>query len=245
MNKYKKRHEQFHLKTKIQQRVIKKNNFTYRIVLSIVGRYLDKSKKVLDIGCGAGTLSFYLASLGKDVIGIDISSLAIKTCRRSAKKLGINNIQFEVVEFPLKVPEGKYDLVICSEVIEHLPNDRLALEVIHKLLNREGVAIISTLSINAPLYKWGYATEFDKKVGHLRRYDLNSLVKTCEEVGFEIIETYKTEGVLRNFLFLNPIAGKFVRYIRYQLVDIVSFIDSFSKNILGESQLFLILRKPL
>lgn len=66
----------------------------------------------------------------------------------------------------------------------------------------------------------------------------------CRKVGFDILETRKTEGVLRNFLFLNPIAGKFVRFVRFFVSDLITFLDNISLYIFGESQIFVVLRKP-
>ncbi len=60
---------------------------------------------------------------------------------------------------------------------------------------------------------------------------------------FKILESYGTEGILRNFLFLNPVAGKFIRFIKFFLSDIVTALDSFSCKTFGESDLFIILKK--
>ena len=73
---------------------------------------------------------------------------------------------------------------------------------------------------------------------------MEELEKKSKKAGFEIIETKKTEGVVRNFLYLNPVAGKFIRFIKYFLVDIVTGIDWFSMKLFGESDLIIVLEKP-
>jgi 2-polyprenyl-3-methyl-5-hydroxy-6-metoxy-1,4-benzoquinol methylase len=138
---------------------------------------------------------------------------------------------------------GRFDLIILSEVIEHLQNDDLALKRIHKMLNKKGVVIITTPSKHAPLYRLGYAKGFDKSVGHLRRYTIESLSKQCREAGLTVVETRKIEGILRNFLFLNPIAGEFVRFIKFFISDIVTFIDNLTIPIFGESNIIIVARK--
>ena len=147
------------------------------------------------------------------------------------------------MDFPNKSPDEKFDYIVCSEVIEHLQDDDLALRKIYSLLKPKGVAIISTPSKNAPLYRLGLAREFDQRVGHVRRYALEELVELCRKNGYEILETKKTEGVLRNFLFLNPLAGKLVRFIKYFVSDMVTFLDEISLRLFGESQVFVIVRK--
>lgn len=152
-----KKHEIFHESTSIQKKIINEKNFTYRIIFNVLNKYIRKNKKILDVGCGSGTLSLNLASKGNKVLGIDISGKAIAACRESARIIGLNNAEFKRMDFPNDIPKAKFDYIICCEVIEHLKNDELALEKIFSVLNKNGIAIISTPSENAPLYKLGMA----------------------------------------------------------------------------------------
>ena len=163
-------HENYHKKTIAQSKLIDDKNFTYRILLSVINKFLKGKKTILDIGCGAGTIDFYLANKKHEVIGIDISDKAIESCVKTAKNLGLKNVKFKQVDFPKKTISGNFDFVICSEVIEHLENDRLALKQTRQLLKRGGILVLSTPSIDAPLHKWGLTKEFDKKVRHLQKY---------------------------------------------------------------------------
>lgn len=235
----------FHQSTAPQKRMISKNNFTYRIILSVIDKYLKKGSKVLDIGCGAGTLSLYIAGQGCKVIGIDIAENAILAAKKSAELMDIKNVQFFTMDFSKKTPSGKdkFDIILCIEVLEHLKEERLALERLFDLLSPGGIAIISVPSKNAPLYRLGLATDFDKRVGHLRRYTSKELEGKCVSIGLTILESNKTEGVVRNFLFLNPVAGKLVRFVKYFMVTVVSFVDELSLRLFGESQLFVIVKK--
>lgn len=244
MGKKNKIYEDFHEKTSVQKKIISKNNFTYRHILRFIDKYAVGKKSIIDIGCGAGTLCFYVASKGIQVLGVDISSRAIEACKKSSRRLDLDKLaKFEIVNFPEESVNGKFDLVIFTEVIEHLRDDKLALEKIFNMLNKGGIAIISTPSLNAPLYRLGYANSFDQKVGHLRRYTIGSLVKKCEENGFKVIEIEKVEGILRNFLFLSPYAGKFVRFIKFFISDMVTFIDNSLIPIFGESNIVVVVVK--
>jgi SAM-dependent methyltransferase len=237
-------YEIFHHNTNLQTKIISKNNFTYRIILSVVDKYLKKGNKILDIGSGAGTLCLYYGSNGYEVLGIDISQKAIIAANASAEYLGLKNVKFSQMNFPHETPKDKFDFIIFTEVIEHLEDDDLALKKIFSLLNSKGIAIISTPSKNAVLYKLKLATEFDKRVGHLRRYTIQELVSKCKKNRFTIRESRKTEGVIRNFLYLNPFAGNAIRFIKYFLVDLVLFIDSISMKLFGESNIFVVVQKP-
>lgn len=237
-------YEIYHSKSKGQGKIVGEKNFTYINILPILNSCLGKNiNKILDIGCGSGTISLYLASKGYEVKGIDISKKAIEACKESANNIGLKNVKFEISEFPKSLPQEKFNLIFFSEVIEHLPNDDLALRKIHKLLKPGGILFLSTPSKNAPLYKLGLAKKFDKEVGHLRRYTLEELKIKLKRNGFKIKKTYKKEGLLRNYLFLNTIAGKLIRFIRFFLVDIFTFIDNISVKLFGESQIIIIAHK--
>ncbi len=244
MNNPNKLYERYHSNSSRQIKIIAKNNFTYINILPILNSCLNKNvKRILDIGCGSGTISLHLASKGYNVKGIDISKKAIKACKESAKSIGLKNVEFEVSTFPDNIPKGKYDLVFFSEVIEHLPDDELALKKIHKLLNPGGVLFLSTPSKNAPLYRLGLAKKFDKEVGHLRRYTVDELKNKLKKNKFTIKKIYMKESVLRNFLFLNPVAGKFIRFIKFFLVQVVTGIDDSLVKISGESQIIIVSKK--
>ncbi len=235
-------YENYHKKSKSQHKIISDNNFTYINILPPLNKCLTKKTiRILDIGCGSGTISLYLANKGYKVRGIDISKKAIQACKDSAKNLNIENVEFEMCEFPKEIPTGKYDLVFFSEVIEHLPNDGLALREIHKLLNPGGILFLSTPSKNAPLYRLGYAKKFDKEVGHLRRYTSEEIEKKLKKTNYLIVNVYKTESILRNFLFLNHTAGSLIRIInKLHLGGFVTIVDAFCCFLTGESQIIII-----
>lgn len=102
-------YELFHSKSKIQTKIVSDKNFTYRNIIYILNKYITKSQKILDIGCGVGTISLYLANKGNKVFGIDISKNAITTARESAKHLGLKNVYFEEMKFPNKTPKEKFN----------------------------------------------------------------------------------------------------------------------------------------
>src|SRR3990167_2332240 len=214
----------FHKTTSIQTKIINNNNFTYRILLKEINKLLDGHEKILDIGCGAGTLSLYYASKDHNV-------------------LGMKKVKFQQADFPNKIPKEKFDFVIFSEVLEHLEDDQLALDQINNTLYPGGIMFLSTPSIKAPLHRLNLTKKFDKELGHLRRYSIEELSRLINKSGFRILEVKKSEGVLRNFLFINPVAGKFVRFIKFFLSDVVTFVDNLTIPIFGESNYIVVAKK--
>lgn len=233
----------FHKNTSVSFKIISRKSFTYYLIYPILEKYLkiDRRLDVLDIGCGAGTMSFLIASWGNKVEGIDVSSKSIDSCQKSAQALGLDGLTvFKRADFLNYKEDRKFDYIICLEVIEHIEDDKKALKKMFNLLKPSGKLIISIPSKNAPLFKLGIAKSFDKRVGHLRRYTLEELEEKFEEVRFRILESYKKEGIIRNFLFLNPVAGKLIRFIRGPISDFVTFIDNISVRLLGESDLIVV-----
>ncbi len=234
----------FHKDTKIQHRIIDKKNFTYRISLSVLSRYLTYATNVLDVGCGSGSIAFCIANMGKKVVGIDISSKAIDICSKTSKVMGLSNIAgFEVADGSNFISNQKFDLIICTEVLEHLKDDKQTVKNFFKILNHGGSLFISVPSKNSPIFRLGLSNQFDKTVGHLRRYSTEELEELLRKVGYEVLETRKVEGILRNFLFLNPVAKNFIRFIKGPISDLVTFFDNLLVPLFGEADIIIVARK--
>ena len=240
-DKLDKKYNKFHAALIIQKRIISENNFTYRKTIKILDPIVkSKILKILDYGCGVGTLDFYLANMGHSVVGVDISPKAISICKKSAKAIGVsNNTEFKMVNSI----SGKFDLIICSEVLEHLKNDYLTVHKLSKLLNRKGRIIVSVPSTNAPLFKIKLTKHFDIKVGHLRRYSIDSLRDLIKRNNFKILNVYKTEGILRNSLYVFSSLNWIVKFLKGPLSDFVTFIDDATIEIFGNSNVYIVAQK--
>ena len=222
------------------KRIISKKDFTYRNIVGVLDKFC-RGKNVLDIGSGVGTLDLYLAQKGRQVTGIEISQRAVDIARQSQRLLGINKIKFIRGDFfQLKIRE-QFPFVICSEVLEHLSNEQQAINKIYRLIKPEGLLLITVPSQNAPLIKLGAIKKFDQVSGHLRRYTLDSLRLLLEKNQFKVIYTQKTEGLVRNSLYvfrLNLIiklANKFPF-----ISDLITWLDNITLKLLGESQLIIV-----
>jgi SAM-dependent methyltransferase/tetratricopeptide (TPR) repeat protein len=102
-------------------------------------------KHVLDCGCGSGNQSYYLKHMGAaSVTGIDISAKAIRYARR---KYSDKDIRFLIGDVAREgLASGAFDVVVSSEVMEHLPTDsHLAyLSELRRVVRPDGVILLST-----------------------------------------------------------------------------------------------------
>jgi len=240
MHNFKSFYEGYHKNRHLPKRIISKKDFTYRNIVGVLDKFC-RGKNVLDIGSGVGTLDLYLAQKGRQVTGIEISQRAVDIARQSQRLLGINKIKFIRGDFfQLKIRE-QFPFVICSEVLEHLSNEQQAINKIYRLIKPEGLLLITVPSQNAPLIKLGAIKKFDQVSGHLRRYTLDSLRLLLEENQFKVIYTQKTEGLVRNSLYvfrLNLIiklANKFPF-----ISDLITWLDNITLKLLGESQIIIV-----
>lgn len=236
-------YNKFHKYSKPQEKIINRYNFTYTKIVEIID-LLTKDKaniSILDFGCGVGTIDLYLSSKGYKVDGTDISTFAIDNAKKSSIKLGLqNNAKFtELNEYKKLVPK-KYDIIICTEVLEHISDDLGVLKMLKKRLKSKGKILISVPSNKAPLYRLGLTNSFDKDVGHLRRYDEESILRLINKSKLVPNKILKTEGIIRNSLFVIKHFGFLVKFIRGPLTPVIQYIDQLSVIFFGESDIFVI-----
>lgn len=238
-------YDRYHLKNDRFFRVIKPGNFTYFYTFEFLQEpYLQKrlrSGKLLDVGCGVGALSLYFASLGAKVTGIDISPRAISLAVQAAQAIGLKNVTFTVGQ--LKPGQGSFDMAFCSEVIEHIADDTLFLKHLRSQVKPGGYLFLSTPSTETWLYKRGYYRQFDKEVGHLRRYTEQTLRAKLEKAGWEVVKMRSVEGPLRNILFTSKL-GWLIKFIKGPLVSVFHLFDRVSSWLFGSADIQVLARRP-
>lgn len=245
MSSIKEKYEEFHKNAGVQTKIVNKNNFTYHIVLSFIDKYLQPDMKVLDIGCGVGTISLYVANKDNEVLGIDISEKAINVAQKSAEILGIKNVSFKAIDFLDTDFQEKFDFIIFSEVLEHLSDDKFAIKKIRKLLRENGILFLSTRLEIDPMHKMRIRLfgqdKFDLCVGHLRRYSTERLIQLLKTNGFKIAEINQTEGFLRMFLFTTKAGNRLLTFTNLPVIrSFLTSLDNLSVHLLGPSQIIIV-----
>ena len=124
--------------------------------------------KCLDIGCGGGILSEPLSRLGAIVTGIDASEMAIQSAVAHSRKSRLD-IDFKCMSTGDLIKsslDNQFDIIIASEVIEHVSNRALFLSDIAKLCKPGGLVVFTTInkSILGVLLGKFFAEEFIKVV---------------------------------------------------------------------------------
>lgn len=106
-----------------------------------------KSGKVLELGCGVGTVLFAFSKRGFYCFGVDFDAVQIENARMLSKELKIGDVEFyHLNTHDVSFEDESFDIIVSDNLLEHLPNDELVLyfKQVHKFLKKDGIFVIQT-----------------------------------------------------------------------------------------------------
>jgi len=146
--------------------------------------FLIKDKKILEIGFGAGEMLRWFYQKGGVVEGVDFSEAAREVTSNRLNAEEVRNIKIHSGFNSLK--KESYDMVCAFEVLEHIEDDKSAINQWIEYLKPGGSLIIS---VPAHMSKW---CQNDDWAGHIKRYEKNEFHELIDENA--IIETIWNYG---------------------------------------------------
>ena len=157
-----------------------------RVVWSLLQRaQMPPAPRILDAGCGTGRNLMEFGRLG-EAEGVDASDEAVSFCHRR----GLTGVRSAVLE-QLPFEDGQFDLILATDVIEHLEDDRQALAELRRV-----AAPGARLVITVPAYRWLWS-QHDISHHHRRRYTLSRLSERVEASGWRpLVRSYYYSAVL-------------------------------------------------
>lgn len=189
--------------------------FFFKVILDKIAECVPESAMVLDVGCGQGQVLVKVAPKAKDIVGVELAPTRIK---ESIARIG----RYKVKNTPLVLSDAldlcfrdeTFDMVIASEIIEHVISDRRLLQECYRVLKSEGLLIITTpnafnlynilRAITSSMKRKhtkiiGEFPELLLKNQHVRAFNQNALKGRLEETDLTVIDL---DGV--GFLTLAP-----------------------------------------
>ena len=154
----------------------------------------EKSKLVLDIGIGRGEMMSCMRDWGYDYQGVDISPSTVGFCQ----KLGLNCCVVGDTETWLTENRGKFSLITCLDVLEHVPRTQTIgfLKAIRAGLANDGKAIIQVPNLQSP---FGYLHHFNDFT-HVSGFVEHSLAQVLLAAGFRDMKFYGFEEIYKTGL---------------------------------------------
>jgi len=163
--------------------------------LVVFVRGLGGAQRALDLGCGDGRLTRELDAA--EIVGADVSEVALD---RAARRVpGAHRVDL-IPDAPLPLEDASFDLVLCSETIEHVRDVQLLLSEVRRVLRPGGTLALTTpahgrrTTLRALLT--GFGRVFPPLSPHLRFFTLRSLTGLLADMGFEVVDVSRRRGTL-------------------------------------------------
>lgn len=152
-----------------------------RLVVQLAREAAPNAKRVLDVGCGQGELISELSrGLRASVDGADVSQQSLDDTRKKSPAAELFLLDLSASDFAEKnrTRLGQYDLVVASEVLEHILDDARAAANLGTLLRKGGAAVVTVPG--------GRMSRFDEIIGHHRHYGERRLEDLMSKAGFDV-----------------------------------------------------------
>ena len=228
---------------------------------------LTSGDKFLDLGCGFGRHAFEAARRGANVVALDAGreevegvaatfAAMVQAGELTTPNLHTASVQGDALALPF--PDGAFDRVICSEVLEHIPNDVGAMRELARVLRPGGTMAITVPRFGPELINWALSDAYHNVPGgHIRIFRKSQLEKRLTSVGMQVTGHHYAHGLHSPYWWLKCLVGTkndknwFVRQYHKLLVwDIMKgprttrYMEKVLAPIMGKS-IILYLVKPL
>jgi SAM-dependent methyltransferase len=172
---------------------------------SVIEHLLDRlplaaDARILEAGCGTGGNLYLLQDRGR-VSAFEPHPVGIGIARDRNP-----GVEIADGELPHRLPyaDDSFDLVVVLDVLEHVDDDRAALQALLRLTKPGGYLL---LTVPTHPFLWG---EHDRRLHHMRRYAVRELLRMCETVNARLVYTTAFNTLLAPVAFAARLAEKFL-----------------------------------
>jgi SAM-dependent methyltransferase len=227
---------------------------------------LARGDRLLDLGCGFGRHAYEAARRGADVVALDagedevegvasVFAAMVEAGELDPETVRLASVRGDALALPFD--DGAFDRVICSEVLEHLGEDTVAMGELARVLRAGGTMAVTVPRYGPELVNWALSDEYHAvKGGHIRIYRRRQLLARLRSTGLEVTGTGHAHGLHSPYWWLKCAVGttndehRLVRaYHRLLVRDIVEaprstrLADRALSPLIGKS-IVVYLRKP-
>ncbi len=177
---------------------------------------LRRGERLLDMGCGFGRHAYAAARLGAHVVALDAGADEV---------VGVTNTVSAMIEagelplgapvaavrgdaFALPFPDGTFDRVIASEILEHLPTDTVAMDELARVLKPGGTIAITVPRFGPELINWALSDEYHGvEGGHVRIYRRSVLLERLTGTGLRPYASHHAHALHAPYWWLKCAVG--------------------------------------
>jgi 2-polyprenyl-3-methyl-5-hydroxy-6-metoxy-1,4-benzoquinol methylase len=191
------------------------HRYRTRMVLGLCGPL--EGLRVVDLGCGWGTISFALAREGASVVGLDFAQAAVEICRARLESEPLDDLTFLRADArDTGLEAAQWDLVMCADLVEHLiPEDtRAVYQEAWRLLRPGGRLVIWTPDPGHFLERLRRSGILTPDPTHVDYKTLKRVVRELQEEGFQVEEAVHRESHLPALSTLERLFMRFVPILR-------------------------------
>jgi SAM-dependent methyltransferase len=178
----------------------------YRILLGLLP---PSCRRVADIGCGDGYLSYLMRQRGHRVIAIDFGASRLRKAW-AGQPAGLQAVQASCYSIPLA--DASVDHAVLSEILEHLDSPLEALREAARIVRPGGRVLVSVPHAqDAPEVVCPHCCRQFNAAGHVQHFDSNSLRGLAEKSGLRPVRSFTAASALSRYLlrrlpWLAPVA---------------------------------------
>jgi 2-polyprenyl-3-methyl-5-hydroxy-6-metoxy-1,4-benzoquinol methylase len=121
-----------------------------QLMFSLLPPLSSDQRRLLDVGCGIGTISLKLQKRGFQVTGVDFSEVAINKCLEKELDAILSDVDRDGLQFP----DGSFDVVWAGDVVEHVFDPIFLFEEMSRVLDSEGYLLLSTPNYFTIYTRW-------------------------------------------------------------------------------------------
>ena len=178
---------------------------------------LRRGDKVLDLGCGFGRHAFEAARRGANVVALDAGrdevdgvaatfAAMVEAGELLDGSLHTAAVQGDALHLPF--PDATFDRVICSEVLEHIPDDVAAMAELARVLRPGGTMAVTVPRFGPELINWALSDEYHNVPGgHIRIYRRSVLCERLRSVGLRVTGHHYAHGLHSPYWWLKCFVG--------------------------------------
>jgi SAM-dependent methyltransferase len=173
--------------------------------------------RLLDLGCGFGRHAYQAARLGAEVVAFDAGADEVRKVLDTFGAMAVDgeldldiarvgSVQGNALDLPFE--DDSFDRVIASEVLEHIPDDEVAMAELARVLRPGGTMAVTVPRCGPEFVNWALSDEYHNVPGgHVRIYRQSQLKDRLESTGLRATGSHHAHGLHAPYWWLRCLVG--------------------------------------